>query len=150
MIDNLPEHEFSYPGERFQKVYTPEVSKDGIVKLTVTDRTDLKEYYNSFREDCDPNVLIARYAAGDETALQRGRPVFMDCVGAPSSLAEAYALNIKAADAFEKLPPEVKEAFGNNFYRFLSEAGTEDWFNILKISKDSTDVKESDTSSAES
>lgn len=148
MVDRLPEHEFSYPGERFRNVYTPKIEKDGTVKLTVSGKEDLKELYNSYRDEYDPNVLIARYQAGDLTALQRGNPVFMDCLSMPKSLAEAYELNFRAERCFENLPAEIKEKFGNSYFQFISDAGSDSWFDALQIKndpiKDDGSAKESD------
>lgn len=76
------------------------------------------------------------------TALQRGNPVFMDLLGAPKSLAEAFALTYRAEAAFDLLPASIREKFGSDFSRFLSSAGSDEWFEALKI--DHNEQKESD------
>ena len=136
----------SNPGERFRPVYTPEIKSDGQIDLVQTGVEDLQQYIDSFKDSCDINLMVQRFIAGDETALRNGNPVFMDLLGAPKTLAEAYALNFRAEAAFENLPADVKNQFGNNFYQFLSEAGSEKWYSALK--QPSPAVKE-DVSNAE-
>lgn len=134
----------SDPGDRFRPVYTPEIADDGTINLVQTGVEDLQEMYNAQRDTCDVNKIVQQYMAGDETALQRGNPVFLDLLGAPKTLMEAYQLQFRAENAFNLLPAEVREKFNNSFPEFLAGAGTEAWFQNLKISKDV--VKESGTS----
>lgn len=124
---------FSNPGSRYRDVYTPDISKDGLIELVVTGKEDLVEYMNSFRDSTDPEILIQRFMNGDTTALSGGNPMFLDLLGAPKTLAEAYALNLRAEHAFEGLPLDIRSQFDNNFYKFLESAGTEEWFKTLKL-----------------
>lgn len=123
----------SCPGDRYRPVYTPEVSSDGQIELVQTGVEDLQQYIDSFKDSCDISVMVQRYVAGDETALRNGNPVFMDLLGAPKTLAEAYAMNFRAEAAFNNLPADVRAKFNNNFYTFLSGAGTKEWFDTLKM-----------------
>lgn len=131
VIEKVPKF-VSNPGERYRPVYTPEIKSDGQFELVQTGVEDLQQYIDSFKDSCDVSLMVQRFLAGDETALRNGNPVFMDLVGAPKSLAEAYALNFRAEAAFENLPAEIKNQFGNNFYQFLSAVGTEQWYKALK------------------
>lgn len=126
---------YTNPGDQFRAVYTPEIQKDGDILLVQTGVEDVQQYIDSFKDSCDVSVMVQRFLAGDETALINGNPVFMDLLGAPKTLAEAYALNFRAENAFNNLPAEIREKFGNNYYRFLSEAGTDEWFTNLKSEK---------------
>lgn len=121
------------PGSRYRDVYTPDLKKDGTIELVVTGKEDLWELYNSFADSCDLNSLIERFEAGDVNALNRGNPVFLDLLGAPKSLAEAYQMNFRAEAAFEGLPAQIREKFDNSFMKFLSDAGSPEWFDALKI-----------------
>ena len=123
---------FSNPGEQFRTVYTPDVGKDGQIDLVPTGKEDIQQYIDSFKDSCDVNLMVQRFVAGDETALRNGNPVFMDLLGAPKTLAEAYSLNFRAQAAFDNLPAEIKNKFGNNFYQFLYDAGSPEWFEALK------------------
>lgn len=120
-------------GDRYRPVYTSEIASDGQIELVQTGVEDLQQYIDSFRDSCDISVMVQRFLAGDETALRNGNPVFMDLLGAPKTLAEAYAMNFRAEAAFNNLPVDVREKFNNNFYTFLSGAGTKEWFDCLKL-----------------
>lgn len=120
-------------GSRYRDVYTPDLKKDGTIELVVTGKEDLWELYNSYADSCDLNSLIERFEAGDVSALNRGNPVFLDLLGAPKSLAEAYQMNFRAEAAFEGLPAQIREKFDNSFMKFLSDAGSPEWFDALKI-----------------
>lgn len=119
-------------GSRFRPVYTPKLCEDGIIELIQTGVEDLQEIINADRDSCDMNLIIKRFTAGDMSALQRGNPVFMDLLGAPKTLAEAYELTTRAEKAFEGLPSEIRNRFDQNFYKFLSAAGTPEWIEMLK------------------
>ena len=134
----------SEPGDRYRPIYTSQIMDDGTIELVQTGVEDLQEIYNSQRDTCDVSILAERFLAGDESALHRGNPVFLDLLGMPKSLMEAYQLQQRASDAFESLPVEIREKFGQDFGRFLATAGSPEWFEALKISKDA--VKESDNS----
>lgn len=134
----------SAPGDRYRPIYTSQIMDDGTIELVQTGVEDLQEIYNSQRDTCDVSLLAERFLAGDESALHRSNPVFLDLLGMPSTLMEAYQIQQRASDAFETLPSEIRQKFENNFVKFLAGAGTPEWFEALKISKD--DVKEVDTS----
>lgn len=135
----------SVPGDRFRPVYTPEIQADGSIELVQTGVEDLQEYYNSQRDTCDVNVLVQRYLSGDESALQRGNPVFLDLLGAPKSMMEAFQIQYRAQACFEQLPAEIRDQFDSDFGKFLAGAGTPEWFEKLKM-PDKAIEKESDSS----
>ena len=139
----------SNPGSRYRPVYTPDVMSDGQIDLVQTGVEDLQEYIDSFKDSCDISIMVQRYLAGDETALTNGNPVFMDLTGAPNTLADAYALNFRAQHAFENLPASVREKFDNNFYKFLSDAGTPEWFSNLKMEQPIADPVNEEVSAVE-
>lgn len=132
----------SDPGSRYRDVFTPSIAKDGQIELVVTGKEDLVELMNSYKDSCDPTILAERFLAGDETALRQGNPAFMDLLGAPKTLAEAYQLNFRAEAAFEKLPAEVKSKFENNYYKFVESAGSPEWYNALKFDQEKPAAEE--------
>lgn len=136
----------SNPGERYRPVYTSEIMDDGTIELVQTGVEDLQEIYNSQRNSCDVNLIAQQFIAGDLSVLNRANPVFLDLLGAPKSLMEAYQMQHRAEQAFNLLPVDVREHFNHSFSEFLAGAGTPEWFDALKISKDSVDIKEVETS----
>lgn len=121
----------SDPGSPVREVYTPQIDSDGQITLVCTGKEDIQKLINADRECCDINSVVARFTAGDVSALVQGNPVFLDVTGMPKTLAEAYALNFRAEHAFENLPADVRAKFENNFYLFLQSAGSDEWFSKL-------------------
>lgn len=136
----------SEPGDRYRPIYTSEIMDDGTIELVQTGVEDLQEIYNSQRDTCEVSVLVQKFMAGDESALQRGNPVFLDLLGAPKSLMEAYQLQHRAQQAFANLPVSVREKFDQDFGKFLSLAGSPEWFDALKIPDQKLVEKERDSS----
>lgn len=136
-------------GDRFRPVYTPEISADGQIELVQTGVEDVQQYIDSFKDSCDISVMVQRFLAGDESALRNGNPVFMDLLGAPKTLAEAYALNFRAESAFNNLPADVRAKFNNNFFTFLSGAGSKEWFDSLKMDPVSGPIEKEVSTNAE-
>lgn len=136
----------SDPGSRYRPIYTSEIKDDGTIELVQTGVEDLQEIYNSQRDTCEVSVLVQKYLNGDESALQRGNPVFLDLLGAPQSLMEAYQLQHRAEQAFASLPVEIREKFDQDFGKFLAGAGTPEWFEALKLPEQKPIEKESGSS----
>ena len=135
----------SDPGSRYRPIYTSEIMDDGTIELVQTGVEDLQEIYNSQRDTCEVSVLVQRYLAGDESALQRANPMFLDLLGAPQSLMEAYQIQHRAEQAFASLPVAIREKFDQDFGKFLAGAGTPEWYEALKMPQNSVE-KESDQS----
>lgn len=136
------------PGERYRPVYTSEIKDDGTIELVQTGVEDLQEIYNSMRDSCDVNLIAERFLAGDDTALKRGNPVFLDLLGAPDTLMEAYQLQHRAEQAFNLLPVSIREKFNQSFPEFIASVGTPAWYAALKMDDPNniTIEKESGTS----
>lgn len=135
----------SDPGSRYRPIYTSEIMDDGSIELVQTGVEDLQEIYNSQRDSCEVSVLVERFLAGDESALQRANPMFLDLLGAPQSLMEAYQIQHRAEQAFASLPVEIRERFDQDFGKFLAGAGSPEWYEALKLPQNNV-VKESDNS----
>lgn len=145
MIEFEVEEKFvSNPGDRYRDVYTPKIDADGSIELVVTGKEDLWELHNADKDYCDLNRIVESSLNGDSSALQRGNPAFIDILGAPKTLAEAYEINFRAEHAFNNLPSKIKERFGNSFMQFLEGAGSPEWFDLLKIDDPQNEVKASD------
>lgn len=140
----------SEPGSRYRPVYTSQLNDDGTIELVQTGVEDLQEMYNSQRSQCDMNVLVERYLAGDVSALNRANPMFLDLLGAPQSLMEAYQLQFRAHEAFDTLPASVREKFDNDFNKFIAGAGSKEWFDALKMTDPNDLVIEKESDSSES
>lgn len=121
----------SDPGSPIHVVLSPELQKDGTLKLVPTGKENTDEIIASYYESTTLECILARFANGDMSALNRYQPIYMDITQMPKTLAEAQQKVINAEYAFQALPANVKEQFGNNFNVWLAQAGTEEWMSKM-------------------
>ena len=69
MYDDF-ERTYSNPGSPEEPVYAPVVDDNGCISLEVVGTMDIASYIDSFRESCDLNVILARYANGDASFIR--------------------------------------------------------------------------------
>lgn len=138
--------EFKCPsGSRFKKQFIGKLNKEtGNIDLTCVGEIDVYSEIQSHSGETDINNLIARAEAGDLSAFTSA--VFGDFTELPSSYAEALNVVIEAEREFYKLPQEVRDKFGNDWHKYLTKAGSSEWFDAFGIRDhiDVSDVKEID------
>ena len=111
--------------------YAPVIGEDGVLSLDVIGKTDIRAMIDSYRESCDLNVILARYANGDASALAVTQGSYFDAVGMPKTYAEMLNTVMTAENEFLKLPLNVRERFDNSFQRWLSLMDNPVEFNRL-------------------
>lgn len=111
--------------------YAPVIDESGLVSLEQVGIVNLASYIDSFRESCDLNVILSRYANGDTSVLSRTQGSYFDATEMPSSYAEMLQTVITAETEFNKLPLDVRERFDNSFHKWLSLMDRPDEFNRL-------------------
>lgn len=135
----------SDPGDPIHVLYSPELQKDGSVKLVKVGTENTDEIIASYYESTTLEAILARFANGDLSALNRYQPIYADVSNAPKSLAEALQMVNNSRTGFDALPPEIKMAFDNNFNLWLSSAGTKEWYEamspVLAVAPDSSDMR---------
>lgn len=112
---------------------------------------DLYEKIQSFKDECNLELIVARCAAsGDFSPLQRVQGFYADVSNMPKNLAEVYSSVNTAQRIFSQLPQEVASKF-SGFEDFLSSIGDEKRLaKIFGVKPDekrkapSSDVKNSD------
>lgn len=124
---------FSNAGSRVHLTRSPVVRDDGRIEIVVSGKEDLDARIQASAAGCDIQVILARYAAGDVSALQVNVPQFGDFTSAPSSLAQALQLRIDTDKVFDSLDPAIKELFGNSKDVFFATAGSADWYDKLGV-----------------
>lgn len=65
--------------------------------------------------------------------------VYADVTELPKNYAELLNSVIKGREAFDSLPIEVKEKFGQDFNRFAATIGTQEWYEKLGYKQDIPD-----------
>lgn len=123
--------------------YSSRYAKDGSIEVYEVGKKNTQEYIESWADSCDLNKMIARYMAGDETALNRVKGEFLDLTSMPTSFADMFNLVRDAEDNFAALPVEVKEKFNNNAVEYYMQYGSDSFVekikSVMKVSAD--DVK---------
>lgn len=115
----------SNPGTPVKPVYAPIVNDLGITEVVIVGEENLQDEIESYVEATDINNIVARYTAGDDSALNAVHGTYGDFTNLPSTYAESLNIMINAKRDFESLPVSVKQQFDNNYMKFLSEANTD-------------------------
>ena len=122
---------YTDPGCADVPIYSPSVDNDGHIVLEEIGVKNLPEYIDSFRESCDINNLVARFNAGDVSALSRAQGAFFDATQLPHTYAEMLNTVINAENTFNSLPLEVREKFDNSYVKWLSMMDDAEQFALL-------------------
>lgn len=130
------QHYFSASGSPIRMERAPKLDKYGNMVVVDKGPIDYAAYINSWRDDCDINILMARFTSGDKDALIQRVGAYMDVSKLPDNFNEMMNLTMSAQSVFDSLPTAAKEAFGNNVNNFLSNAGTKEWVELLSKSPD--------------
>lgn len=79
----------------------------------------------SHRQSCDLQILLQRYAMGDESALNQRTGTYGDFTNAPSSFAEFVDGFKQLESDFYKLPDDFRDLFGNSTVEYWQQLGSE-------------------------
>lgn len=91
MVNRYVESVASESGSGLRQLYIP-CFVDGCFTIEESGVFDLQEQINANASSCDINVLVARYNAGDITALSRRQGMFGDFTSAPDSYRQALEI----------------------------------------------------------
>ena len=123
------------PGDPIHKIYSPIVNDDGTIELVESDKENTDEKIQADLESTDLRLIVQRYINGDVEALNQKQLSFGDTTVFPKSYAELLQLQINAKQAYDKLPNEIKEKFGNDSNQFFVQAGSDEWYEKLGYEK---------------
>lgn len=130
----------SRPGDRLKPVYKGSYAPDGSVRLTKVDEIDLQAEIQSHLYETDMQYIMSRLLNGDTSVLNNQSPLFGDFTTFPKSYAECIQRVIDAENMFAQLPQEVRDQFGNDWAKWLSQTGTEKWLSAMGIDMPATVV----------
>ena len=129
-----------------------EVIENGATVLKQTGADNLFEYVQSSKEESLVYNIISRYQRGDITALSQRVGQYMDVVGMPTNLAEAYSTMLAVQSKFDALPVDIRKQFDNDINVFIdvvSHATPEQLQGIFGVTQSQIDeVKDGDGSVA--
>lgn len=133
--DQKPAKRVCCPGNRYETEYKERYDENGHPYLVEVGQVDTYEKIQSYKDECDIQCILARYAAGDESVLSRPG-WYIDTSGWPRSYTEAMNLMNEAHESFDKLPLEVRKKFGMSFEEYMAKAGTDEWLSIMGLKKE--------------
>ncbi|AVA31641.1 VP3 [Gokushovirus MK-2017] len=114
------ERVFSNVGSPDKTLYQAKVDSNGTLDLVENGTESLYDYIQSFKDSCDINLIIQRYASGDVDVLSKRQGAYIDSVGLPTSYAEMLDTVIAGREVFDSLPVEIKARFDYSFERWMS------------------------------
>lgn len=135
-------------GSRYKDVYKAVFDKDGSMRLEVVDKTDLYSYIQSFKDSCDLNLLLERFAETGDMSIfnqRKEEPMFGDFAEMPKTVAEMYQRVQDVNDAFLKLDPATREKFNNSASEWLASYGSDDWLSKMGLEDVETPVGATNT-----
>lgn len=126
-----------------------EIIENGVTVLKKTGVDNLFEYVQSSKEESLVYNIISRYQRGDITALSQRVGQYMDVVGMPTNLAEAYSTMLDVRAKFDALPVDIRKQFNNDINVFIdvvSHATPEQLQGIFGVTQAQVnEVKDGDT-----
>lgn len=129
-----------------------EIVENGATVLKATGKDNLYDIVQASKEESLVYNIIARYQRGDINALNQRVTQYMDVVGMPTNLAEAYSTMIDVQRKFDSLSPEMKKKFDNDvnvFVDVVSHATPTQLQDIFGVTQAQVDiVKEGDSNVA--
>lgn len=134
----------SNPGSPVKPVYHGKVLPSGEIELVYDGDENIQEYIDSFEKETNIENIIARVNNGEIDLLNSAAGVFVDTVGMPRTYAEVLQTVIDGQKAFEKLPVEIKERFGNDFNQWFAQMGNDDFMvksGFMKPVEEKVEVK---------
>lgn len=140
MIDFKPTN----PGERMVQQYSPKVMDDGSIVLEESGKMDIYAFIQSFAEQQDVSNIVRRYMNGEIDVLNKVQGQYGDFTTAPKTFAEFQQMRINALALWDSLDVNTRSKFDFDVDKFLSTAGTEEWFSLVQSKKEDVHEKEDD------
>ena len=127
-----PPRRCSCHGNRFEPHYVERYDETGHPYLVKDGETDTYKIIQSHAEECDINLMLQRYAAGD-TSMMRQDARYIDTSNLPTTIHEYFNLMTAQREKFDALPVAIKQKFGNSFEVWASTSGTGEWLEKMGI-----------------
>lgn len=137
-IDSIVQHMCyrSCGGSPERLIRKAKYDENGSVSLEIVGKDNLYLEIQSWKDACDVNLLVKRFAQGDASALQRRQAMFMDCTNFPQTYAEMLQLMDDVNTFWNTLTVDQKSKFDNDINKFF--AGMDnlpDFFDKLGVNQ---------------
>lgn len=124
----------SCAGNRTEPHYVERYTETGHPYLVKDGETDVYAIIQSHKEECDINLMLQRYAAGD-TSIMRNDARYIDTSNIPTSIHEMFNYMNSQREKFDALPVAIKQKFDNSFEVWASTSGTADWIEKMGMNE---------------
>lgn len=122
------------PGSRMEPHYVERYDEKGHPYLVKDGETNVYEIIQSHKEECDINLMMQRYAAGD-VSIVRQDAKYIDTSNLPTTIHEYFNLMNAQREKFDALPVAIKQAFDNSFEVWASTSGTSEWLEKMGLNQ---------------
>lgn len=110
----------SNAGSRIRKLYSAKVDAEGAIALVESGEENLYDYIQSFKDECDINLIVQRCMSGDVDVLSKRQGVYADVTDFPQTYAEVLQRVIDGKNAFDDLPLETRAKFDHSFTQWMA------------------------------
>lgn len=118
----------SNSGDPCLEIYEYRYDEKGVKELVKTDRKeDVFARIQADADSCDINKLMARFALGDESAINKRNGIYIDASEFPRTYAEMFDRVEECKRIFSELPTDLKQSFDNSYEVFFASMGTKDF-----------------------
>lgn len=130
------ERVFASAGDSVKRLYGMQVDKKtGEMCLVEKGTEKLYDYIQSHADSVDINLLLKRYANGDQDSLNARIGSYGDFLDCPVSLAEMYNTLVRGEELFASLPSETRANFNNSFSEFAAAVGSPSFYDRLGLTR---------------
>ncbi len=123
---------FSAAGSPDKVIYSSQIRPDGTIELVEKGKESLYDFIQSFKDSCDINVLLSRYANGDTEALSRVQGAYGDFTQFPRTYAELLNRVNQGKQLFDDLPLSLREKYNHDFGQFMAAMDQPDFWDQFK------------------
>ncbi|ALS03506.1 VP3 [Gokushovirus WZ-2015a] len=127
-----PIRKYTDPGTAEKITYQLQTDKNGVQDLQPIGKINTYERIQSWQPSCDLKTILARFANGDQNALNvNAGALYGDFTDAPVSLADFYSRLAEAERVFYNLPVEIRSECSHSPSVFYSRLGDPDFLKRL-------------------
>lgn len=124
---------YQHPGNPIKTIYSSRYDRNGVLELFEDGQENLYDYIQSHAESVDIHVLLKRFVNGEQDVLSRAQGFYMDASDMPKTYAEILNSVIAGEQAFDSLPAEVKQRFGNSFSQWMTSFEDPDFLQKMGL-----------------
>lgn len=125
---------FSNGGSSEHVLYSPVLDENGHLELEESGVENIYDMIQSYKDSCDINLLVKRFASGEVDVLEKRQGQYLDATQFPSTYAEMLNSVIDGEKRFYDLPVDVRARFGHSFTNWIASMDNmQDWLKKMGV-----------------